>query len=168
MAIHSFNKFQLRIQGPSMDRLWRHFDNHNAGQVSFASITQNVDTKKARRAVHNCPSYTRSPADIASAITHHSTWSSSKGSGDQPTHTLGFERLFTHTPCSVCACVCVCVCCWRRCVRKCDTDYSALATATEGRGHLVPRKEHARPYVYFAFRSATERSSGLVCYRTVK
>ena len=51
-----FSKFQLRIQGPSMDRLWRHFDNHNAGQVSFASITQNVDTKKARRAVHNCPS----------------------------------------------------------------------------------------------------------------
>jgi hypothetical protein len=74
------------------------------------------DTTKARRAVHNCPLYTRSPADIASAITHHSTWSSARGSGDQPTHNLeaevqqkAFERLFTHTPCSVCVCVCVCV-----------------------------------------------------------
>ena len=38
-----FNKFQLRIQGPSMDRLWRHFDNHKAGQVSFASIMMQLD-----------------------------------------------------------------------------------------------------------------------------
>ncbi len=38
-----FNKFQLRIQGPSMDRLWRHFDNNNTGQVSFASIMMQLD-----------------------------------------------------------------------------------------------------------------------------
>ena len=47
-----FSKFQFSLQGPSMDRLWRHFDGHNAGQVSFASIMSQLDKSHHVRPPH--------------------------------------------------------------------------------------------------------------------